>query len=45
VRVAEALVKMGAAEVVARAAEDPFTSPGLRERIGALVRGKQAAQR
>jgi outer membrane protein assembly factor BamB len=44
VRVAEALVQVGAANVVARAAKDPFTSPALRERIEAALRGKRAAQ-
>lgn len=39
--VAQALQRLGAGEVVARAAEDPFTAEPLRERLRGL--GKQAA--
>ena len=42
-RVAEALLRLGAADVVTRAAADPWTTPALRERIAALVRSAPSA--
>lgn len=44
-RVAEALLRLGAADVVTRAAADPWTTPALRERIAALVRSAPSAGR